>query len=356
MTPDLTTHQPPPLFTIAVTTYDRVDLLRETLASVLKQEFSNFEIIVGNDNPGRTLDFVSLGIEPDPRVQFINRTTNLRELANMNDLLQRARGRYFTWLADDDLYRPQFLKSVADVFEDHPDTTCVLTSFSAGEFPTTPEFACVEKPKFFSGANFFRSYWSGEVQTVSVMGVFLTSYLRELGGLEDVSRDNLGMFCEYMLLVRMALLERIAYIDTPLIFYRQHAASWSNTTQDIDQYLRASEYLVTVSIPVFLKLDAHFSANLSDVMIFAVKRCIGLTFRRDDWTYANLLRILGRFSNFTGALHGTHREWDGRIALLRVKFWGFVSILWFSFKKMAPSRLVAWAALYRDKNIKGFVK
>lgn len=345
-----------PLFTIAVTTYDRIELLRQTLESVLKQGFSDFEILIGNDNPGRNLDMASLGLADDSRVRIINRPSNLRELGNMNDLLRLARGRYFTWLADDDLYAPNFLKTVSDLIQAHSDIPCVLTSFSAGEFPPSPFQLVSGKSTFFSGGDFLRSYWRGDAKTVSVMGIFLTTFLRDMGGLEDVSRDGQGMFCEYMLLVRIASSDQVAYIDAPLIFYRQHAASWSNFTQDLDQYLRASHHLIADSIPVLLKLEGHFRENLTNIMVFAVKRCIGLIFRRKDWTYAHLFKVLRRFSEYTVALKGTKRAWSGRLALAKTWFWGCASIAWFSFKRLAPAQWVVRAAAWRDRNIKGFVK
>ena len=38
-----------PFFSIGVTTYNRRELLKCTLDSIIKQKFSDFEVIVGND-------------------------------------------------------------------------------------------------------------------------------------------------------------------------------------------------------------------------------------------------------------------------------------------------------------------
>ena len=105
-----------PLFSIGVTTYDRVELLIETLSSITAQTFTDFEVIVGNDNPERTLTAEALGVD-DQRIRFVNHASNLGELNNMNTLLDISRGRYFTWLADDDLYAPTFLAAVAEALE-----------------------------------------------------------------------------------------------------------------------------------------------------------------------------------------------------------------------------------------------
>ncbi|MFA4853438.1 MAG: glycosyltransferase, partial [Bacteroidales bacterium] len=75
-----------PLFSIGVPTYNRKDLLKQTLLSILEQSFADFEVIVGNDFPDETISAESLGID-DRRVRFINNKQNLGELENMNSLL-----------------------------------------------------------------------------------------------------------------------------------------------------------------------------------------------------------------------------------------------------------------------------
>src|SRR5713226_4574644 len=135
-----------PLFSFGVTTYDRVDLLAETLSSILRQTFCDFEIIVGNDNPNRTLSAASLGIH-DSRIRFVNHSRNLGELGNMNSLLGLARGRYFTWIADDDLYAPNFLHAVHAALNKFEFPPCVYTSYVIAS--AIPEVMNVEKEHLY---------------------------------------------------------------------------------------------------------------------------------------------------------------------------------------------------------------
>jgi glycosyltransferase involved in cell wall biosynthesis len=80
-----------PFFSIGVTTYNRHELLRETLNSILAQSFTDFEVIVGNDYTQEVLTGEMLGIT-DPRIRFVNHPRNLREVGNMNALLEMAKG------------------------------------------------------------------------------------------------------------------------------------------------------------------------------------------------------------------------------------------------------------------------
>jgi glycosyltransferase involved in cell wall biosynthesis len=89
-----------PFFSIGLTTYNRKDLLIQTLNSLQAQTFTDFEIIIGNDYTEEILTSESLGIR-DPRIRIINNRKNIGERENMNSLLGEARGRYFTWQFDD---------------------------------------------------------------------------------------------------------------------------------------------------------------------------------------------------------------------------------------------------------------
>ena len=78
---------------IGVTTYDRLEMLGETVSSILAQTHKNLEILIGNDNPERNLTMSDLGLGYDPRVIIVNHSKNLGEINNLNWLLKNSSGR-----------------------------------------------------------------------------------------------------------------------------------------------------------------------------------------------------------------------------------------------------------------------
>ena len=76
-------------------------MLLQTLKSLINQSFKDFEIIVGNDYVKEPLTKKSLCLH-DSRLRIINHKKNLGELENMNFLLNKAKGKYFIWIFDDD--------------------------------------------------------------------------------------------------------------------------------------------------------------------------------------------------------------------------------------------------------------
>jgi glycosyltransferase involved in cell wall biosynthesis len=100
-----------PLFTVIVPTYMRRALLEEAIGSVLAQTVQDFEVIVVDDG----------SIEPavvpdDPRIRVARRPVRGTPPAARNTGLANARGRYVTFLDDDDRYTPDRLAIAQEGF------------------------------------------------------------------------------------------------------------------------------------------------------------------------------------------------------------------------------------------------
>ena len=154
-----------PFFSIGVTTYNRPELLKQTLVSIIAQTFTDFEVIVGNDYVQEPLSADLLNIR-DPRIQFVNYAQNLGEARNMNTLLDLSRGRYFTWQCDDDLYAPNFLEEVHSALIKFNLPPCVFTSYEFIHGTSFPDLTKTlsGKGQIFSGRDFLGKYWSGDLK------------------------------------------------------------------------------------------------------------------------------------------------------------------------------------------------
>lgn len=94
---------PGPVFSVLVSTFNRPALVVEALNSVRAQTVGDFECIVVND--GET----PVDLPDDPRFMLVEKGTGAGMGAALNTALDRARGRYLTFLDDDDLYTPRRL-------------------------------------------------------------------------------------------------------------------------------------------------------------------------------------------------------------------------------------------------------
>lgn len=114
----------PPLFTIGIPTYNRAEFLRESLASALGQTFDDLEIIVSdNASTDETEEVVR---QAGSRVRYHRNPTNLGAAANWAKLVELARGRYFSWLQDDDWLRNTYAEHACAELEETPNAVVYI--------------------------------------------------------------------------------------------------------------------------------------------------------------------------------------------------------------------------------------
>ncbi|HKP92436.1 MAG TPA: glycosyltransferase family A protein, partial [Chthoniobacterales bacterium] len=108
----------PPKVSVLIATYNYSTVLHYAVASVLRQSFDDFELIVAGDCCTDDSEAV-LRAFGDPRVHWLNLTENSgSKSVPLNAALEQARGEYIAYLGHDDLWHPQHLKTVVDAIEE----------------------------------------------------------------------------------------------------------------------------------------------------------------------------------------------------------------------------------------------
>jgi len=244
-----------PLFSIGVPTYNRKELLKQTLRSILDQTFDDFEVIVGNDYISEKLTKESLGIE-DARIRIINNQMNLGESGNMNELLKEARGKYFTWQFDDDVYSPYFLEEVYSALNSNKDVDCVYTSYG---WIWNDSYPNISKKKtsnnIFSGKSFVKLYFAGKIKTAGSCGVYEINSLRNMGGNFSLIDYPIAIHSEFLLLTHSRKFEKIVYINSPLFFSRYHQGTFSGSNTKADLYKIAGINLIREVITFYNQFE-----------------------------------------------------------------------------------------------------
>ena len=109
-----------PLVSVVIPTHNRAHMIRRAVDSVLGQTFRAFELLVVDDasTDGTREVIEAIG---DPRVRCIRRGENGGAAATRNSGIMEARGKYVTFLDDDDEYMPSFLGEMVAAFEQSPE-------------------------------------------------------------------------------------------------------------------------------------------------------------------------------------------------------------------------------------------
>jgi hypothetical protein len=116
-----------------LTSYNRPERVQEAIASVMAQTYSNWELIIVDDNSNQqTQKILSQIVVNDDRckliqtgVQDADRGTTTRYATCINIALRQISGDLVTYLTDDDIYYPRRFEKMVELFESNPDIQVV---------------------------------------------------------------------------------------------------------------------------------------------------------------------------------------------------------------------------------------
>ncbi len=108
-----------PLFSVVIPTRNRAHLLQHALQSALHQTFDDYEIVV-SDNYSQDGTAQVVKELSDSRVRYVRTDKPLSMPDSWEFALEHARGRYVTYLSDDDAMRPSLLARLNPILMEAP--------------------------------------------------------------------------------------------------------------------------------------------------------------------------------------------------------------------------------------------
>jgi glycosyltransferase involved in cell wall biosynthesis len=117
----------PPTVSVCIPTYNGAEFVARTIASVLAQDFDDYEIVFGDDgSTDGTVDV--LRAVTDERARIVPGVSGLGAPANFNRLIDAARGRYVKLLCQDDMLYPDCLSKQVAAMEAGESRNVVMVS------------------------------------------------------------------------------------------------------------------------------------------------------------------------------------------------------------------------------------
>lgn len=94
-----------PLVSVIMPSYNSEATIEESILSVLKQKYENWELIISDDNStDNTINIIQDYAKKDHRIQVVRHTINKGAGFARNAAIERAAGRYIAFLDSDDLW------------------------------------------------------------------------------------------------------------------------------------------------------------------------------------------------------------------------------------------------------------
>jgi glycosyltransferase involved in cell wall biosynthesis len=231
------------LVSVGVTTYDRLEMLAETLSSILGQSYQNLEILVANDNPAREVTLRDLRLSEDHRIKIVNHSKNLGEINNLNWLLENSSGKYFTWLADDDVVHPQHIEILLRAFSNQTQIVATFSGYSSvvAKFQEsltidllTSEFT------LFETNTFLLEYSRRKVSIIGCYGLFERKSLQLTGGFTYLG-DSFSPYSDTLLPIMLCKYGKVSVTEASTVLFRDHGSSMSNSLSDLNAFLEAEK-------------------------------------------------------------------------------------------------------------------
>ncbi|RYE22899.1 MAG: glycosyltransferase [Sphingobacteriaceae bacterium] len=226
-----------PLVTVLVPTYNRASFLKETIDSVLVQNFIDFELlVVDNYSTDNTYDVVHS--YSDPRIRYVCNDSNLGIIGNYNRGLRESAGDYIYLLSDDDIMCDESnLKLKVDVLEKFSNVSMVFSSFktinSNGEIvggnwaETSQIWPKVAASPLINGHLAFQLLYNNWnficMHTVLVRKSTLVKHNIQFS-------NQLKYLLDWALWLHLSLVSDLYYLSDILVSYRVHE---TNTTKAI---------------------------------------------------------------------------------------------------------------------------
>ena len=105
--------------TIAIPTYNRSELLKFSLKSVLSQDYSDYQVLV-LDNASEDDTEAVVRLFSDSRITYVRNETNIGLFRNFQRAIEINHSPYLSFLPDDDILLPNFIRESVLALDKHP--------------------------------------------------------------------------------------------------------------------------------------------------------------------------------------------------------------------------------------------
>lgn len=210
------------LISIIIPTYNRANLIEDTLKSVISQTHKDWEIIVVDDgSTDNTAEVIKPFLE-NPRIKYAYRPKERKGGGNAarNYGYELSRGKYVKWLDSDDLLLPDCLeKQFLAIEQDRTDVVFGRSRWFKND-PITGE---IIQGKLWhegtaKGASLLEDFILGKSRFSNNDGLWCKSILKE-----KPYHENLRNSQEYLMIIKMLARDvKVSLLDDILVLIRSH--------------------------------------------------------------------------------------------------------------------------------------
>lgn len=227
-----------PRVSIGLPVYNGEHFLAESIASVLGQTYTDFELIISdNGSIDRTEEICRKFADQDSRVRYYREPKNRGIAWNFTRAFELARGELFKWHAHDDICEPTLVQRSVEMFDVDPEAAlcyprCAIIDEQGQLVPEDPsnwrppgdDLPVEAEPHGLNSPVVSRRYYGVLLETVWCLesyGMVRSDVMRKTGKLRGYRA------AEKVFLAEVALHGRFREIPEVLLLVRRHAQQYT---------------------------------------------------------------------------------------------------------------------------------
>lgn len=122
-----------PWVSFCMSTYKRPELLKRQLHSLSQQSFTNFEVVISDNDPENSGEEIVKYLN-DQRFRYFSNGENLGMMQSFNLSIERAKAEYIVMITDDDPVEKNFLSELFEVYS-HDNNHGIYAGFLRKKIP-----------------------------------------------------------------------------------------------------------------------------------------------------------------------------------------------------------------------------
>lgn len=287
-----------PFVSVIIPTFNRLELLKQTVESVRNQTFKEYEVVVVNDGSD---DGTAAWLGQQNDLIVINQE-NSGIATSRNKGIKTSKGEWLAFLDHDDIWGPDKLQTQVDFIKSNPEVSMVAVK----HVRLGTRIKQNRPGKWMKGDLFVKVFSESFIHTSSVM--IKRAVLEKVGGFPTKYR----FADEFDVWLKISQKYQIAFFDGPLVFIRFYESNTSHNRIGVrtDTYdiLMSNYDMDRIPLKVFLKTlsdhDISFGrayVNLGDFenALKWFRSSVNRTpFRPRAWRYYINYKILSILKHF----------------------------------------------------------
>lgn len=204
---------------IVLPTFNGERYLKESIESILRQSYQNWELIIVDDcSTDSTPEIAKSFSSMDSRILYVRNERNKKLPASLNVGFSFAKGDYYTWTSDDNYFADDALEIMVNELDSNPDVGVVYCDINCinenGDLLSLPKIAT-------------RSSFIYIINVVRACFMYRAEVDKKLKGYNE----SMFLVEDYDFWIRAYRYFNFSYLKCAPYFYRFHSGSLTRTKE-----------------------------------------------------------------------------------------------------------------------------